>query len=225
VVVAPVGHGSIIAQVLTPFTSSVHDVNTVHTREAEAIMTATPATTTTRDDAHRPSRRMADVTEPVVVFLVGMRINSFRRWRAWLPVSRAMTPMIRELFSDPSLGLLNARSEWSGRTITVVTYWRSFEHLERYAHAASHAHRPAWTAFYRRAAASGGAVGLFHETFTVQPGTAESLYVDMPDGFGLGGAVGMVPIRGSLNAARERLDRRPGDTPADAPEAASRPAA
>ena len=120
-----------------------------------------------------------------------------------------MGPMIRELFRDRSLGLLNARSEWSGRTITVVTYWQSFEHLERYAHSACHAHRPAWTAFYRGAGASGGAVGLFHETFTVQPGTAESLYVDMPDDFGLGGAVGMVPIGGSLNAARERLDRLP----------------
>ena len=168
-------------------------------------MTASPTTA-----AHRPSRRMADVTGPVTVFLVGMRINSLRRPRAWLPVARAMGPMMQELFRDPSLGLLNARSEWSGRTITVVTYWRSFQHLERYAHSGSHAHRPAWTAFYRSAGSSGGAVGLFHETFTVQPGTAESLYVDMPDGFGLGGAVGMVPIGGSLNAARERLDRQPG---------------
>ena len=182
-------------------------------------MTASSAAAITT--AHHPSRRMADVTEPVVVFLVGMRINSLRRPRAWLPVARAMGPMIQELFRDPSLWLLNARSEWSGRTITVVTYWRSFEHLERYAHSASNAHRPAWTAFYRGAGASGGAVGLFHETFTVQPGTAESLYIDMPDGFGLGGAVGMVPIRGSLNAARERLDREPGAEP----EGAARPAA
>jgi hypothetical protein len=171
-------------------------------------MTASPTTATTAP-GHRPVRRMADVTEPVVVFLVGMRINSLRRPRAWMPVSRAMGPMMRELMSDPSIGMLNARTEWSGRTITVVTYWKSFEHLERYASSAKHAHRPAWTAFYRGAGASGGAVGLFHETFTVQPGTAESLYVDMPDGFGLGGAVGMVPIRGSLNAARERLERRP----------------
>ena len=180
-------------------------------------MTASPVPAAGDRSADRPSRRMADVTEPVVVFLVGMRINSLRRPGAWLPVARAMGPMIRELFRDRSLGLLNARSEWSGRTITVVTYWQSFEHLERYAHSASHAHRPAWTAFYRRAGDSRGAVGLFHETFTVRPGTAESLYVDMPDGFGLGGAVGMVPIGGSLNAARERLDRRP--------ETADRPAA
>ena len=156
--------------------------------------------------AHRPDRRMADVREPVTVFLVGMRINSFRRVRAWLPVARAMTPMIVELFRHPELGLLGARSSWAGRTITVITYWRSFDDLERYARSTDHAHRPAWTAFYRRAGASHGAVGLFHETYTVQPGQVESVYVDMPADFGLGGAVGMRPVTGSLNAARERLE-------------------
>ena len=163
-------------------------------------MTASPAT------VHRPDRRMADIHEPVTVFLVGMRINSLRRIRAWLPVSLAMGPMLRELFGDPELGLLGARSTIGGRTITVITYWRSFDHLERYARATDHAHRPAWTAFYRRAGAAAGAVGLFHETYTVQPGQAESLYVDMPDGFGLGGAVGAVPIAGSRDAARRRLE-------------------
>jgi hypothetical protein len=149
---------------------------------------------------------MADVREPVVVFLVGMRINSLRRIRAWLPVSQAMGPMLGELFRNPELGLLNARTEWSGRTITVITYWRSFDHLEAYANSPDHAHRPAWTAFYRRAGAAAGAVGLFHETYTVQPGSVESLYVDMPDGFGLGGAVGTRPVSGSLAAARSRIE-------------------
>jgi hypothetical protein len=159
---------------------------------------------------------MADVREPVTVFLVGMRINALRRPRAWLPVMRAMGPMIAELVRRPELGLLGARSAWSGRTFTVITYWRSFEHLEAYARSADHAHRPAWTAFYRRARASGGAVGLYHETYGARPGTVESLYVDMPPGFGLGGAVGSVPIPSRLEGARDRLDHPsvPGIRPA-----------
>ena len=174
-------------------------------------MTASPIT------SHHPDRRMADVHEPVTVFLVGMRINSLRRIRAWLPVARGMAPMLRELFQNPDLGMLGARTTWGGRTITVITYWRSFDHLERYARSTERAHRPAWTAFYRRAGAAAGAVGLFHETYTVQPGQAESLYVDMPDGFGLGGALGSVPIAGSRDAARRRLE--------DGAGAADRPAA
>jgi hypothetical protein len=157
--------------------------------------------------ARRPERTMADLTGPVTVFLIGMRINRFRSVRAWLPAANAMGPMLRELSTNPELGMLGATSYWSGRTITVVSYWRSFEHLERYAHSPANAHRPAWTAFYRRAGAAAGAVGIFHETYTIQPGQAESLYVDMPSGFGLGGAVGVVAVTGPLEAARQRRDR------------------
>lgn len=158
---------------------------------------------------HRPVRRMADVREPVTVFLVGMRINALRRPRAWVPVARAMGPMLTELFRDPELGMLGARTEWSGRTITVISYWRSFDRLEAYARSTDHVHRSAWTAFYKRAAAARGAVGLFHETYTMQPGQVESLYVDMPDGFGLGGAVGSAAVSGAMSAARGRLEGVP----------------
>ncbi|HEX5828941.1 MAG TPA: DUF4188 domain-containing protein [Candidatus Limnocylindrales bacterium] len=178
-------------------------------------MTATAAMPAS---ARRPERTMADLRGPVTVFLIGMRINRFRSLRAWLPAANAMGPMLRELFADPELGMLGAKSYWSGRTITVVSYWRSFEHLERYAHSPANAHRPAWTAFYRRAGAATGAVGIFHETYTIQPGQAESLYVDVPSDFGLGGAVGVVPVTGSLEAARQRRDRA-GDAEAGAGDA------
>jgi len=29
---------------------------------------------------------------PLVVFLIGMRVNNWLRWREWLPVARAMGP-------------------------------------------------------------------------------------------------------------------------------------
>ena len=119
-----------------------------------------------------------------------------------------MGPMIRELSTQPELGLLGARTYWSGRTIMVVSYWRSFEALEQYASSDGTAHRPAWTAFYRRSKGAAGAVGLFHETFVTEPGAVESLYVDIPAGFGLGGAVGTVPVGGALASARQRRERR-----------------
>ncbi|MFM2106400.1 MAG: hypothetical protein RL338_1432 [Chloroflexota bacterium] len=154
-----------------------------------------------------PTRTMADVRAPVVVFQVGMRINRLRSLRRWLPAFSAMPRMLRELATNPDLGMLGAKTYLSGRTIMVATYWRSFEALESYSRATDASHRPAWTAFYRRSAAGGGAVGIFHETYLVGPGAVESLYVDMPAGFGLGGAVGSIPVVGSLETARGRRDR------------------
>ena len=78
-------------------------------------------------------------------------------------------------------------------------------HLERYARARDRAHLPAWKTFYERARRGTGAVGIFHETYTVGPGTAESLYFGMPTDFGLAGAVGALQLGGTREAARERL--------------------
>lgn len=147
---------------------------------------------------------MADVQEPLVLFLIGMRINTLWRVWEWLPSFLAMGPMIVELYKNPELGFLSARTEMAGRTITVIQYWKSFEALEAYAANSERKHRPAWTAFYKRAASGTGAVGIYHETYIVRPGEVESLYVDMPTGFGLGGAVGVTSVTPKTETARER---------------------
>ncbi|MFN8630141.1 MAG: DUF4188 domain-containing protein [Chloroflexota bacterium] len=152
-----------------------------------------------------PERTTADVREPVVAFLIGMRINRIRSIRGWLPVYRAMRPMTKELRADPSLGMLSRQVFRSGRTFLVLTYWRSFDALEAYAQGSLH--RPAWTAFYQRSRQAAGSVGVYHETYMVAPGSVEAIYVDMPADFGLGGAVGRVPATGSLQTARQRRDR------------------
>jgi len=101
---------------------------------------------------------------------------------------------------------LSARTEMAGRTITVIQYWKSFEALEAYAANAERKHRPAWTAFYKRATSGTGAVGIYHETYVIRPGEVESLYVDMPEAFGLGGAVGTQTVGNRSESARERKE-------------------
>ncbi|MFE0739627.1 monooxygenase family protein, partial [Streptomyces sp. NPDC058855] len=51
-------------------------------------------------------RTTAAGEEEVVVFLIGMRVNSFAAPRSWLPVARAMGPMIAELSREKGSGLL-----------------------------------------------------------------------------------------------------------------------
>lgn len=54
-----------------------------------------------------------------VVFLIGMRINKPWKVHKWLPVAMAMPRMLKQLQSDPKLGLLHYE-QWFGRTIILA---------------------------------------------------------------------------------------------------------
>jgi hypothetical protein len=90
----------------------------------------------------------------------------------------------------------------------MVQYWRSFEHLEHYAHSRDHAHLPAWAAFNRRVRASNGTVGIWHETYQISPGAYENVYVNMP-AFGLGRAGTLTPVGAHHDGARQRIEQHP----------------
>jgi hypothetical protein len=123
--------------------------------------------------------------------------------------------MLTELFRDPSLGLLHAQSFWMGRTIVAIQYWASWEQLNAYARGRDHEHLPAWREF-NRLVRDNGTVGIFHETYRVGPGRAESMYGNMP-AFGLGAAFGSAPIANRGQSAGHRMDPRVADMPAVEP--------
>lgn len=152
----------------------------------------------------QPGRFTAQFDQPLVVFIIGMRINHFRKIGKWLPVARAMGPMIAELERDPDSGLMGWQGMMAGlRTVMLVQYWRDFDALEAYAKARERQHWPAWTAF-NKAVGNSGAVGIFHETYTVPAGGYETIYANMPP-FGLGRVAGVIPATGSRNEARSRM--------------------
>ena len=140
-----------------------------------------------------------------VVFVIGMRINQLWAVHKWLPVSQAMPRMLRELFSQPELGLLHAEYFVSWRNVMVLQYWRSYEQLHAYAHARDKAHLPAWMSF-NRMTRSNSAVGVYHESYLVGEGSYETVYVNMPP-FGLARAGEAVPAVGSMQSAGARLRR------------------
>jgi len=148
------------------------------------------------------ARMTAEIEDEVVVFLIGMRIN--RPWKVhkWLPVARAMPRMLRELGASPDSGFLGYH-QWLGNPTIALQYWRSFDHLERYAKDAARAHRPAWAAF-NRAIASNGDVGIWHETYRVRSGDFECIYNNMPL-FGLARATRAVPAEGQRQSAGGRI--------------------
>jgi hypothetical protein len=148
-------------------------------------------------------RYTAKTDEPFVVFLIGMRINKWWRFDKWGPVARAMPPMMRALFTHPEKGFLHTEFFWNLSGPVMVQYWRSFEDLERFAREPSEPHLEAWKKF-NQAVGPDGIVGIWHETYIIEPNNYESVYGNMP-AFGLGAALEHVEAVGRRETAKLRL--------------------
>jgi hypothetical protein len=148
-------------------------------------------------------RMAAHIQGDFVVFLIGMRINKPLKVSKWWPVFMAMPKMLKELDRAPreETGFLGHNGLSLG---TIVQYWRSFDHLERYARSQEASHWPAWIEFNRRMKNSRGDVGIWHETYLVKEGQYEAVYSGMP-AYGLGRVGELVPATGNRQDARMRL--------------------
>ena len=149
----------------------------------------------------RPGRWTAEIEGDFVVFLIGARVNS--KLQALKVLSdlggrRGMGHMLRRLTEDPDSGLLG----YHGTGLTIIQYWRSFEHLEAFAKDPGAPHLAVWRNYWRRVGTSTRA-GIWHETFLVRAGEYEAVYGNMPP-HGLGKASSLVPVAGS-SSARQRL--------------------
>ena len=162
-----------------------------------------------------PGRYTAEIDEPFVVFIIGMRINRFFSFRKWLPVFLAMRPMLKTLNEHPQKGFLGAESFLYWRGPALVQYWRSFEDLERFSRNPDDPHLESWRRF-NRAVGSNGSVGIWHETYMVEPGRYEAVYGNMPL-FGLAKATKHVPVGSRGEAARRRIGAE-GEPVLPAPE-------
>ena len=165
-----------------------------------------------------PGRFTAQTDEPFVVFLIGVRINKFFAFRKWIPIARAMGPMLSTLYQHPEKGFLGAEYYFNLRGPVLIQYWRSFEDLEKFARDKSDPHLSAWKQF-NKAIGSDGSVGIWHETFLVDAGKYEALYGNMPV-FGLAAATEHVPAIGRRETARRRLGGESEPAVASPPQSA-----
>lgn len=149
-------------------------------------------------------RYTAKTDQPFVVFLIGMRINKWWRIDKWLPVSNAMNPMMQALYTYPEKGFLHAEFFWNFSGPVLIQYWRSFEDLEKFARNPSDPHLGPWKNF-NQLVGGDGTVGIWHETYTVNPDQFECVYGNMPR-FGLAAATEHVQAVGRRETARKRLN-------------------
>lgn len=148
-------------------------------------------------------RYTAATDEPFVVFLIGMRINKIWAVHKWMPVFMSMVPMIAKLMRHPEKGFLGGTTLFGWRAVTMIQYWRSFDDLERFARHPDDPHLPAWKRF-NQSVGNDGTVGIWHETYLVEPDRYESVYGNMPR-YGLGQVLEHVPATGRRHTARKRL--------------------
>jgi hypothetical protein len=139
--------------------------------------------------------------ESFVVFIIGMRVNKFLTISKWLPVFRAMGPMIKELYQNPQWGFLHTEFTFSWRQVVLIQYWKGFDELEAYAHGKTHS--IAWKEFNQKINKN-GSVGIFHETYKIEKSASEAIYVNMPK-FGLSKAFSHVPVSKNRNTAKSRI--------------------
>lgn len=150
-----------------------------------------------------PGRYTAQQDEPIVVFLIGFRINQWWAFHKWVPAAMTMAPMLDTLYRHPEKGFLSAEPFYYAFGSALVQYWRSFEDLESFARNPSDPHLTAWRNF-NRAVGNDGSVGIWHETYQVQAGQSEAIYGNMPL-FGLAKATRHVPAVGKRETARRRM--------------------
>lgn len=166
-----------------------------------------------------PGRFTAQTDTPFVVFLIGMRINRFFAFTTWVPTVLAMAPMLRTLYQHPEKGFLGGRTLLSWRGVTMVQYWRSFDDLERFARDVADPHFPAWRRFNQAVGLRNASVGIWHESYLIDPGHGETVYSNVPV-FGLAAATAHVPATGRRETARRRLNsERELDVPTPAQSA------
>ena len=150
-----------------------------------------------------PQRMTARLEKPVVLFLIGMRMNRLRTLPRWFWFLNTMPSMLKELEARPESGLLWYRTYLSFPNIMTQQYWESFDKLMAYSHDKTLTHQPAW-ARYMRELQNEGSIGIWHETYLIEPGKFECIYGNMPP-FGLGAASSIVKAEGRLAAAKERI--------------------
>lgn len=153
----------------------------------------------------QPGRYTAELPdEGVVILIIGMRFNHWWHPSKWWFSFYSMIKLLRYL-SEGDAGLLQSRY-WFGHTLLLVQYWRSLDEMMTFATDPKAPHAKVWREFNRRIG-NDGSVGIYHETYQIEPGNSEAMYVNMPL-FGLGAATQHVAVDKTRDRARQRMAKQ-----------------
>ena len=147
------------------------------------------------------NRRTVDLSAypDLVVVYLGMRVNAFAGLKRLLGLGPQIADSVKAkpdgllLHEDMILSLFPLH-------VGMRQYWRDFESLERWTR--SEPHRQRWKTFLR----DSGGTGFWHETYALRGGF-EAIYDDLPQPIGMMKFAPLLPARGGIFSARQRLAR------------------
>lgn len=152
-------------------------------------------------DKRKVERRTVDLSQypDLVVIYLGMRVNVLSGLRTVLGFGNEIS---KSVAARPEGLLLHEQIIYSifPMHAGMRQYWRDFESLERWAR--SEPHRIWWQRFLR----DSGGTGFWHEAYFMRGGM-EAVYDDMVQDLGFLRFAPVVPARGPMFSARERLRR------------------
>jgi hypothetical protein len=150
----------------------------------------------------------AEIKEPMCLFLVGMQCRSWKSmWKIPFILIR-MRKIYGELLSNKDSGFLWGKFFTSNRpkTTLLLSYWKSSEHIERFISDKKFSHHQATKDYYKRLGQDPN-IGIWHETYEINPGQAETLYYGM-NPFGASGFLDVHSINRHKDNYMNRLRGR-----------------
>lgn len=102
-------------------------------------------------------------------------------------------------------------AEKDGSDTLLVVYFRSFDHLARYARSRTNAHAGPWAKLLGMGRRD-PAFGFWHESYKVHAGEADAIYINCPP-LGLGNCIDaeLVKADGAYASARGRMGETKGE--------------
>lgn len=155
-------------------------------------------------------RKTAVIEGDFVVFMIGARPNKymdgFFKW-----MGDAMEAMIKEQEENPEIGCLGSESFVGDSGTLLVQYWKSMDHLNRYARSNTNKHASPWAKLMKMGRESAD-YGFYHEAYEVKAGAYDCIYVNLPPML-LGNCRGvqLVQAEGKMKSAAGRLGKTDGE--------------
>lgn len=169
------------------------------------------------DKLVRRGRWAAQYPDDLCVFLIGARYNGpskVDKEFGWM--GQAMGDIVKDLQQNAEeTGYLGHESavttEKDGSDTLLVVYFKSFDHLTRYARSRSNAHAGPWTKLLGLGRRDPN-YGFWHESYKIHKGETDAIYINCPP-LGLGNCIGaeLVKAEGRYASARGRMGETKGE--------------
>jgi hypothetical protein len=154
-------------------------------------------------------RKTAVIEGDFVVFHIGARPNKqldqFYKW-----MGEATDAMLKEQEENPDIGCLGTEMYFGRKGGILIQYWRSTDHLNKFARSRTNSHAGPWAKLMAKARENAD-YGFWHEAFEVKAGKYDTVYINCPPML-LGNcrSVNLVQAEGKMQSGAGRLGKTDG---------------